>query len=146
MKTDFRIKFVLLAITMAFPVVLDAQVVINEFLARNNTDTVNEYGNHEDWIELINLTGQPADLSNPDPDDFNFVIAPNPAKDHITISTDIKDGYYFEIFSLTGTIVLSRLISNSVEYLDVRKITPGLFFYLAKGKYGRLSSGKILKL
>lgn len=34
-------------------------VVINEFLAKNNTDTVNEYGNHEDLIELLNLTDGP---------------------------------------------------------------------------------------
>lgn len=37
-------------------------VAINEFLARNTSDTTNEYGNYEDWIEIYNLTGEPVDL------------------------------------------------------------------------------------
>lgn len=38
------------------------EVVFNEFLARNVSDTVNEYGNHEDWIELYNMTDMPLSL------------------------------------------------------------------------------------
>jgi len=38
------------------------QIVINEFLAGNVTDTVNEYGNHADWIELYNNSAVPVDL------------------------------------------------------------------------------------
>jgi len=37
-------------------------VVINEFLARNVNGVLNEYGNHEDWIELYNTTAMPLDL------------------------------------------------------------------------------------
>lgn len=44
------------------PIAAPGDVVINEFLARNTTDTVNEFGNHEDWIELVNLTADPVDL------------------------------------------------------------------------------------
>jgi hypothetical protein len=70
------------------PTAQPGDVAINEFLARNNTDTVNEYGNHEDWIELINLTNDPVDLfglyltddvTNPDKFAFpeNSIIEPN---------------------------------------------------------------------
>ena len=41
---------------------LPGQVVINEFLAGNTTDTINEYGNYADWIELRNNTSTPIDL------------------------------------------------------------------------------------
>lgn len=38
------------------------EVVINEFLATNQNDTVNEYGQHEDWIELYNTTDSELNL------------------------------------------------------------------------------------
>jgi spore coat protein CotH len=37
-------------------------VLINEFLAKNTGDTINEYGNYEDWIELYNTTNGPLNL------------------------------------------------------------------------------------
>lgn len=39
------------------------QLVINEFLPINQTDTVNEFNDHEDWIELYNKTGDPVSLN-----------------------------------------------------------------------------------
>jgi spore coat protein CotH len=38
------------------------EVVINEFLAVNQSDTVDENGTHEDWIELYNGTASPLNL------------------------------------------------------------------------------------
>jgi len=38
------------------------EVVINEFLAVNQNDTVDENGAHEDWIELYNATSNPLNL------------------------------------------------------------------------------------
>ncbi len=38
------------------------EVVINEFLAVNQNDTVDENGAHEDWIELYNATPNPLNL------------------------------------------------------------------------------------
>jgi hypothetical protein len=38
------------------------QIVINEFLAQNNSDATNELSNFEDWIELFNTTSTPLNL------------------------------------------------------------------------------------
>jgi hypothetical protein len=38
------------------------QVVINEFLAQNLDYNINEYGEHQDWIELYNTTSGPKSL------------------------------------------------------------------------------------
>lgn len=38
------------------------QVVMNEFLAFNVNDSLNELGQHQDWIELYNTTSSPLDL------------------------------------------------------------------------------------
>jgi hypothetical protein len=40
------------------------QVVINEFLANNNSDVRNEFHLYEDWIELYNTTNSTLSLSN----------------------------------------------------------------------------------
>lgn len=40
------------------------QVVINEFLAKNESDVRNEFNLFEDWIELYNTTNAPLSLSN----------------------------------------------------------------------------------
>lgn len=44
------------------PTAQPGDVAINEFLAKNTSDTTNEFGNYEDWIEFYNLTNEPADL------------------------------------------------------------------------------------
>ena len=49
-------------ITATLPLPSPGEIVINEFLAKNNNDTINEYGNHEDWIELYNNTEEPLSL------------------------------------------------------------------------------------
>ena len=41
---------------------LPGEIAINEFLAINQTDTADETGQHEDWIELYNTTDVPVDL------------------------------------------------------------------------------------
>lgn len=38
-------------------------VVVNELLAQNTTDTVDEAGDYEDWVELYNNNDYPVDLS-----------------------------------------------------------------------------------
>ena len=43
---------------------LPGQIVINEFLSKNNDDVKNEFNLLEDWIELHNTTNTPLSLSN----------------------------------------------------------------------------------
>lgn len=64
------------------------QVVINEFMAQNQNYNFNEYGQHQDWIELYNSTSTPLNLFGLyltddflQPSKFSFppnsIIAPN---------------------------------------------------------------------
>lgn len=54
-------EFYLLAI--ALPTASAGQVVINEFLADNETGATDETGQREDWLELFNTTGQALSLA-----------------------------------------------------------------------------------
>ncbi|MBL0047607.1 MAG: CotH kinase family protein [Bacteroidetes bacterium] len=76
------------------------QIRLNEFLANNVSDTVDDNGNHSDWIELYNTTGDTLGLaglylsdsySNPQKFAFplNTLIYPN---DYLIIWADDKLG------------------------------------------------------
>ena len=43
---------------------LAAELVISEFLAGNDDDIVDSFGNHEDWLEVHNLGDAPANLND----------------------------------------------------------------------------------
>ncbi len=45
------------------PVATLGQIVINEFLASNQTDAIDEQSQHDDWIEIYNLTNDALSLS-----------------------------------------------------------------------------------
>jgi len=81
------------------PLPTPGEIVINEFLAKNNNDTINEYGNHEDWIELYNNTSDTLslfglyltdDIANPDKFPFpeNTTILP---KGFLVVWADEED-------------------------------------------------------
>ena len=66
------------------------QVVINEFLAYNVNDSLNETGQHQDWIELYNSTSTPLDL-------FGLYLTDdylNPQKFSFPVNTIIPAGGY----------------------------------------------------
>lgn len=50
----------------------NSSVVINEILASNENAETDEAGEHEDWVELYNLTNQPLDVSG-------YYLSDNPA-------------------------------------------------------------------
>jgi spore coat protein CotH len=123
------------SLSAAIPTAQPGDVVINEFLARNNNDTVNEYGNHEDWIELVNLTNDPVDLfglyltddyDNPDKFDFpeNTIIEPH---GYILIWADEEDtasGFLHANFKLSGDGEKLMLSDGAALVLDSLSFGP----------------------
>ena len=90
------------------PIASPGEVVINEFLAKNNTDTINEFGNYEDWIELFNLTGEPLDL-------FGLYLTDDyadPVKYAFTENSVIQPGSYFMVWADEEDTVSSWLHAN----------------------------------
>ena len=53
--------FLLSLVFFAAP--LRAQFVITEFMANNVADIIDDFGNHEDWIEIYNSTATAANLN-----------------------------------------------------------------------------------
>ncbi len=104
-------------------------VAINEFLAKNTSDTTNEYGNYEDWIEIYNLTNEPVDLfglyltddiTNPDKFAFpeNSIVEPH---SYLMIWADEEDtvsGYLHANFKLSASGEALMLSNGNGIVLD----------------------------
>jgi len=83
-------------------------VVINEFLAINQTDTTDEDGQHEDWIELFNKTNLPKDLYGLYlSDDYT-----NPAKFAFPVNTVIEPKGFLVVWADEDSATSSFLHSN----------------------------------
>ena len=92
-----------------------SQVVINEFSAANYDHTIDNFGEHEDWIELYNTTAIPQDLSGYHLSDKftkpmkwaipnGVIIGPN---EHLLFWASGKDGLFSNVphtnFKITQT-------------------------------------------
>ncbi len=84
------------------------EVVINEFLALNQNDTVDETGTHEDWIELFNASPNPLNLFGLYlSDDFT-----NPTKFPFPENSLIQPQGYFMIWADQGNTTSGDLHCN----------------------------------
>ncbi|MBL0103045.1 MAG: CotH kinase family protein [Bacteroidetes bacterium] len=118
-------------VTANVPVATAGQVVINEFLAVNQSDTINENGKNEDWIEFYNTTNSDLslfglyitdDFTNPTKFAFpeNTIIQAN---SYLIIWADEKNttsSYIHTNFKLAGTgeeLMLSDLNGNVLDSL-----------------------------
>lgn len=63
------------------------------------------------------------------------VLFPNPAKNQITISTEITNGT-FEILDLTGKLVTSFKINSNLFTINLNKLNNSIYFYNVKDKSG----------
>lgn len=94
------------------------QIVINEFLAQNTSDAVNEQSNFEDWIEIYNNTSTPLNiggyyLTDNFSNKIKYLFAPNtviPANGFLTVWAD-------EVTTLTTAIHVNFQLSQSGEQL-----------------------------
>ena len=78
----------------------------------------------------------------------SFAIWPNPAHDFISIvyQEDIKDITQFSISDLTGKILISGNISQSLSTaVDVQMLKPGIYLLTIKGIHTYFSSKLIIK-
>ncbi|MAW60564.1 MAG: hypothetical protein CMJ94_06985 [Planctomycetes bacterium] len=89
-----------------------SDVVLNEFVARNNTGVADEMGQFEDWVELVNRGGTTVDISGmymtddlADPTKWAIpagtLLAPGETL-HIWADEDLLDGPYHADFKLSA--------------------------------------------
>lgn len=80
-----------------------------------------------------------------------FTVNPNPAKNYLLISGSNIDlnGAVFELISMDGRKVISRLFSEKVssfsKQISLSELAPGLYLYILHTSTGKIYSGKIKK-
>ncbi|MCA9198829.1 MAG: lamin tail domain-containing protein, partial [Planctomycetales bacterium] len=116
-------------------VVLDASVIISEFMASNDDVLLDEDGEDADWIELLNVTPETINLNGwhltDDPDDLNKWTLPevslNPGE-HLLVFASGKDRD-----NPLGTLHANFSLSASGEYLAVTRPDQSIDFEIAPG-------------
>ena len=108
--------------------IVPGNIVINEFVASNDTGTVDQDGEHDDWIELHNNASTPQDISgyklSDDATNFGLFTFPTgtvlPANGYLVVWADknlTQTGYHADFKLSTGgeTIYLSNTASVLID-------------------------------
>ncbi len=95
-------------INSSAPVAEPGQLVINEFMAKNTSGTVNESGSYEDWIEFYNTTADTLNMSGL----YLSDDASNLSKFTFPGNTVIAPGSYLTVWADEGTSTQSSVHCN----------------------------------
>lgn len=130
-------EFYTLLATVPTPVT--GSIVINEFVAQNQTGAKDANGDYEDWVELYNNTSNPISLKNmylsdlsTNPNLWKFpdyaVIPPN---DYVTVWCDNDEGqsgYHtnFKLSSTGGFLILNHSTAGNLENITFTAQTADL--------------------
>ncbi|MBI1837589.1 MAG: CotH kinase family protein [Flavobacteriia bacterium] len=107
------------------------QIVLNEFLASNQTDTIDHANQYDDWIELYNTTNTPLSLSGlyltDDTLDLYKYVFPStaiiPAYSHLIIWADQENSTTDELhcnFKLSAAGDFLALVGQNTIYDSIR--------------------------
>jgi len=88
---------------------------------------------------------QPLGIDNPE--DIRFAIQPNPATDRCTIvCSEITTGFSYNIFDLSGRLVITNSITGQLTNVDISALEPGAYMIVLNNHKGKFQSNKIVKL
>lgn len=98
-------------------------------------ETVNRKGNnlYIDNISVFEGAVDPLTIEEEEP--MAFVLAPNPAKNSISISLENSGSYKYSIFTVTGNVLSTHGFDGTFEELDISSLPSGMYYiYLSDGQ------------
>lgn len=72
-------------------------------------------------------------------------IYPNPFDAYFSIQSSGSTNSVFELYSLTGQLILSQKITSAQERIHASALPSGLYFYKITDKDGKAARGKVVK-
>ncbi len=76
----------------------------------------------------------------------NFAVYPNPATNFVNISlTPNSNANKFEIYDITGKLIVLRQLESSLTTINVTDLSKGLYFYSIKNNDKTIDTGKFIK-
>lgn len=123
------------------------QLVINEIVGQNNAGLLDSYGDYSDWVEILNTTKFPLNLSGctfTDDEDYparfvfdDVVIAPGARLVIFCSGEESKDGEMHAPFKISGSGETLYLYDKNGNLLD-KVVMPETF---ANAAYARTADG-----
>lgn len=105
------------------PTLLEAQVVINEFSASNVSNTTDNFGEYEDWIELYNTGASAADLSGW----FLSDNLTNPTKWPFPAGTTINPGGFLRVWASGRNITTGTALHTNFKITQTQNSEDIIF-------------------
>ncbi len=85
-------------------------------------------------------------IDEANPDDFGFIVYPNPTKNAITVTTTLfEDVLVYSIIDLKGRVVVSGNLSKAQTKIELNNISVGVYAFSILKKDGSISTKKFIK-
>ena len=68
-----------------------------------------------------------------------IVIYPNPAKEFISVKTDITEDTQYHIYSILGKLVLSGTVNSQNKRINLPNLSTGLYLFQLENKFTTMS-------
>lgn len=139
MKKLFTITF------CCFIVAAQAQVTFTEFQMPENTGAENYRlvdcylsRNNTSNYQILYAPRIPNVVSAVETvSEQQFNIFPNPARNKIQIRNETAKGE-FRIYNILGKIMLSEILTESNQTIDIRPLNPGIYIWQMENRKGKL--------
>jgi len=71
-------------------------------------------------------------------DQKEILIYPNPAKDFINVEIDINEDTQYNIYSISGKLVLSGFVNSQNRNIKLPNLSAGLYIFKLQNKSAQL--------
>jgi hypothetical protein len=96
-------------------------------------------------ISVLTIEGSAVASSVQELEAIHHSIFPVPAQDKFTVSvSDNADDYRFDLFDVTGRLVLSTVLGAGANAIDVSALGRGHHVYAISSSAGRASGGTVI--
>ncbi len=97
------------------------------------------------YILKVNENGELTSVNEPTIKVSEIIIYPNPGYDKLYIRTALKENILFELYNITGKIILKQEINKNITTINVNFLPSGLYFYRFLNEHKIIESGKWVK-
>ncbi|WP_164972764.1 S8 family peptidase [Lacibacter luteus] len=75
-----------------------------------------------------------------------ITVYPNPVRlnEPLQVLSNTRDEYIFQLFDLSGKLVLSEKLKSFPQLINIQKLQKGFYIYRATGNSGHTASGKLI--
>jgi predicted outer membrane repeat protein len=98
-----------------------------------------EMGSYENQNVVVSI-------SEPEIIQDKILVFPSPGTTILNIKSDEPEAY-FELFTVTGSVIIQKQIKDGINALNVESLDPGIYFYkIISNKKDVIASGKWIKI